>query len=389
MNPYLALGFAPMATTGGAPQPAVDSSATVWTNPANPQPQSRLIALPEEIKSMILEDLLDADHPISARTQTPGQLPYIFDAAGRARDSRGRFVSASVRPPLAIGHGLTPAVLRTCQSLLATGRPQLYHRNVLQIDFAVGAFPGPILTQESICSASIQGCPKCAIVTTFDDEVLQQRDHQGAWHYDPNIQQIVSRFSKLLFTVRIADDNAAYDNTRNVVNWWARTPGFAQKEVQVDIVGPPAHWGQPHVDLLQIFRLMRCKKFSFVNGAALHPIHGKVELEVMSTLPVLNLDQATMAADVMLRTLFTELYRMNHQAGFARVQHCSTHLHQARKDFDSTKFQQVYAHVLGMHNELAREIQRRAQQSVDNFLAVETARAQELTRTGRTAQDYQ
>lgn len=392
MDAFNFMGFTPMPMTGGEPQPPVDSSRMTWTNSPDPQTQSRLVALPAEIKSMILKQVLVADQPISARAPIPGRVPYRYDSNGRARDFRGRFISTAAGPPLAIGHGLTPAILRTSQSLLASGRLEMYHGNVLQLDVQAGAYNGPRPSQETICSADQVHCQSCVIVTTLDDEIIQQRDHQGVWQYDANIQQIVNRFSHIRFSIRMGFDRNTYESVRYLMKYWARTPGFANKKVEVEVVSPTPNWVPLHSDVLQIFRLMRCEDFKFLDSpGGIDPIRYGIEREVKSKLPVMDLDQAFLDVQPLLQSLINHrAYAHDHVAERNLWQEMNK-LYRFRTEYRYAEFERLYEAIDGMYQAMIARMQATQRNARSRFAAaqnVNTARAQELARTGKTLQDY-
>lgn len=388
-NPYTAYGFQPFQISGGEPQPALDSNAVTWTRPNHSQAQSRLVSLPVELKSMILQKVLTADHPIYERTDQPGQVPYTYDAAGRTRDYQGRFIRPTGMP-LAIGHGLTPAVLQTCQTLLANGRSELYDRNVLQVDFYVGDCPGPKPTQEDICSDYLPGCTRCAIVTTIDDEILLQRDHEGNWQYDQNMQQIVSRFKKINFTMRVARSVAAYENARTLILYWAQTADMAKMELSVEVLSPRQQSpGTVHTDLLQLFRLLRCAKFTFSNGPALDPMHRGIEREVLSSLPILNFDRSWGTIQPIIQQLLTETTQVNDIYLHNLVRRFSDQLRRARVEFHPANFQQAHNRIITIYRLMTTNLVQVAQNHLNETHVIVAARTQELARTGRTDQDYQ
>lgn len=340
------------------PQSQQHSVNALWTQPRASQQQSRLMQLPTELRLMILRELLTIDYPIAERDQYAKpwrQAPW----EPRRRRKNGRYLKTT-KTTRVVGFNLTPAILRTCQELLVNGWPILYRENTLQIDFTLGNYTGFYLTNRLICQSEIPGCRRCVIVTTLGDEAMEWRICRPSvrWFYDPNVERVALRFSKVRFTIRADISDEARYSLRTLVRRWAGDPRAPRKSFEVQMVEPPMFLGDAHRDILHSFRLMRAQAFEFLPGFPhpLHHIHPDVEREVLSRLPIMDLQAVSNAMEPVFRFLDIELPMRNMVAEHQRFWGYFHQMDIAARIFDAVRFLNNYLAMMNLYRSTQRTI---------------------------------
>lgn len=266
-----------------------------WNLPEADQAESRLLSLPAEIRLNILQNLLVTDEPIAERSD------YDVVNLRPRRNSIGRFQAPRVTTRRR-GFGLSPAVLQTCQLLSVPSA--LYKDNVVRIDITMGSYTGPAATTRTVCNAD-QGCDNCILVTALDDMVMARADCRGNWSNYQNVVPIVNQFQKVLITLRAEGSSDSRAAVRDFLKWF--NVNSAANHVEVDIVYPSYNEGRDFIKYIHLFRLLRCPTFRFVHANRQDPLHGQVEQEVMSALPINDLVPAVNDLFPMGRTLNGEI----------------------------------------------------------------------------------
>lgn len=311
-----------------------------WNLPEADQGQSRLLSLPAEIRLNILRNLLVTDETIGERSD------YNVVNLRPRRDSNGRFQSPRVTTRRR-GYSLNPAVLQTCQLLNIPS--ELYKENVVRIDITMGSYTGPPATARTVCNAD-QGCDNCILVTALDDMVMARADCRGNWTNYQDVVPIVNRFQKVLITLRAEASTDSRVAIRQFLNWF--NSNSATNHVEVDICYPSYNTGRDFAKYIHLFRLLRCQTFRFVHSHRQNPLHGQVEQEVMSALPINDLMPAMNDLTPMGRTLDREILSgslPNNARALSRDLHDTMDdLLDAVELFDNNRFRHNARHLLDM-----------------------------------------
>lgn len=139
------------------------------------QDQSPLMAMPTEIRLVILREVLSRKAPLFGRqaymvprrkqqrkteveSKKEATRKYLPRAAKAERESTPQPVEEDCHT-FVEGYGLSPAVLRACQSLLREGWPILYSKNTLAIVFqSLEGFSDPVPGCYICACSSLMAC---------------------------------------------------------------------------------------------------------------------------------------------------------------------------------------------------------------------------------------
>lgn len=309
--------------------------------PCDPQPLSRLVQLPAELRLMILRDLLVRCGSICARELY--DHPYLVHNKGRERDSKGRFVKQP-RISVVSGHYLTPSIIRTCQHFFHEALPVLYRENSLQIDIQTcwnrsGLISGP--RQPSEAQVMLSMLDSTNLVNILGPHTTMNQ----------TLQQLAHRFRN--FVIVVKGDAGPQHLPRLRVLLTKLQPMFISSNIEVIICNsysPTSSTIQPilevgrHLQLIKSFTLLRCAKFHFTRPS--DPAAVAIQDTIMGCTPIVNLSGFDTNVVLILDMLLDRLSRRANRR--QELQSLKSRLTEAVADIDVNAFLQTRFDILHM-----------------------------------------
>ena len=318
------------------------------------QGYSPLMRLPAEIRVAILHELLVSDGILVHRKpyDDPGFVPP--ERGQRVRNAKGRFQRARKSPKVVQGYRLNPTILRVCQDLLREGWPILYNKNVLAIHIHAGE------TVRADCSAPDNTC-KCGVYAyVLEAQGLLGKSATSVANSDTAM--FFSRFGTFRLDLYVADSDRRYRFLRHAVQNMAQI--LAHKKIQVSMtrmyhVTPDSTWVKSYIN---VFQLLRCKAFTFLEPNAFKTISANVEQIATSGQPVVDLAaemhlQSLTSVREALKTWYSKTYN---QGGLSWLGNHEQHMRNCATDFDVKEFSSAKQKLLEVFETESNRLKIRA-----------------------------
>lgn len=232
------------------------------------QSGSSLLQLPDELRLLILRELLFSEEPLLHELKYPRSARYDgTKKPKRSRNSTGQFLTAEVR-----GYHLYPAVLATCQTLWYEGSPIFYKENVIVVRIYHAG--------NSKLRIDFRPFKICILLDTAHGDTIE-----------PAFLVCARKFAKFrlnIFDYVIHSHLPAVAKALVVL-----APLLQDKEVQfkVDTFHRNANISEQVVENLKSLRALRCSKFFILaNRSSRHlPELSDIVKTVTSNEPAINL----------------------------------------------------------------------------------------------------
>lgn len=308
------------------------------------QQDSLLFALPAELRTIILKELLVNAHTIATREAylkppAPSYVQKRFlgqGLMGRTLDkhcfSRDPYTTVS-------GHHLYPEVLACCQQLFTEGLSILYNQNYLAIRILKIKKSGVVRP----CACGSSSCWGCISIPCLGKKVFDLD-----WKLLQEPCEFMRRFER--FQIEFDIDSLEPESTGVIATFTKLTPYFTNANVRVKFIGLSARASEDEkLTQLKILQPMRCKCVTILGLSGKKVT--KIERTAASDTPAFKFHIALHGLKGMIRMLRVRFERRPDPVSTAWINERRKTLSRAVADFDEETFKTARDEVLKRFDE--------------------------------------